>query len=63
MISQTFGIPRIPGEWTVKTSIKNLTDSSRGVIYDQSQTVDDVHERSFKQGRDYTFGLGYTLVY
>ncbi|HPG24313.1 MAG: TonB-dependent receptor [Spirochaetaceae bacterium] len=63
VISQTFGIPRIPGEWTVKTSIKNLTDSSRGVIYDQSQTVDDVHERSFKQGRDYTFGLGYTLVY
>ena len=40
-----------------------LTDSTRKVIYDQDQTIDDVSERSFKVGRDYSFAIGYTFVY
>jgi hypothetical protein len=53
----------MPGEFTAKASIKNLTDTTRKVIYDQDQTIDDVSERSFKVGRDYSFSIGYTLTY
>lgn len=63
VMSQAFTLPRLPGEFTAKASIKNLTDTTRKVIYDQEQTVDDVRERSFKVGRDYSFSIGYTLTY
>ena len=61
--SQTFELPAVPGEFTFKASIKNLTDTTRKVIYDQRQTVDDVRERSFRVGRDYSFAIGYTFTY
>ena len=63
VMSQAFTIPRLPGDFIAKLSIKNLTDSTRKVIYDQAQTIDDVSERSFKIGRDYSFAIGYTFVY
>ena len=63
VLSQAFAIPRMPGEFTAKASIKNLTDTTRKVIYDQDQTIDDIPERSFKVGRDYSFSIGYTLTY
>ena len=63
VFSQGFTIPRIPGEWTAKTSVKNITDSTRKLIYDQDQTADDIPERSFKIGRDYTFSLGYSIAF
>ncbi len=63
VMSQAFTIPKLPGDFIAKVSIKNLTDSTRKVIYDQAQTIDDVAERSFKVGRDYSFAIGYTFVY
>lgn len=63
VVSQVFSVPGLPGEFTAKVSAKNLTDSTRKIIYDQNQTIDDISERSFKVGRDYTFGIGYTFVY
>lgn len=63
VVSQAFEIPGLPGEFSAKASVKNLTDTTRKIIYDQEQTVDDVRERSFKVGRDYSFGIGYTLTY
>ena len=61
--SQDFEIPATPGLFTFRVSVKNLTDTTRKVIYDQDQTVDDYAERSFKVGRDYTFSLRYRLEY
>jgi outer membrane receptor protein involved in Fe transport len=63
VMSQSFEIPLIPGEWTVKTSIKNVTDTTRKIIFDQEQTNDDIRERSFKIGRDYSFSIGYQFVF
>jgi outer membrane receptor protein involved in Fe transport len=63
VLSQGFTIPMIPGEWTFKTSIKNLTDSRRQVVYDRNQTRNAVEERSFKVGRDYKFGIGYQISF
>jgi len=61
--SQDFELPRVPGLFTFRVSVKNLTDSTRKVIYDQEQTIDDYPERSFKIGRDYSFSLGYVITY
>lgn len=63
VMSQAFELPWVPGEFTGKVSMKNLTDTTRKVIYDQSQTTDDIRERGFKVGRDFSFSIGYTLVY
>lgn len=63
VVSQAFTIPGLPGEFLARASAKNLTDSTRKVIYDQTQTVDDIAERSFKIGRDYSFAIGYTFTY
>src|SRR4029453_4349951 len=37
-----------------KTSIKNLPDSRRRIIYDPYQTDEDIPERSFRVGQDYS---------
>lgn len=57
--SQTFRIERLGGELTLKGSIKNLTNSARGIIYDPDQTRDEVAERSFEVGRDFSFSIQY----
>ncbi len=51
------------GVWTAKFSVKNLTDSTRGIIYDTEQTSGEVSEREFKIGRDYSFSLSYSLTF
>lgn len=61
--SQTLRPAWLPGELTIKASAKNLTNSSRGIIYDPDQTRDEVAERSFKIGRDYSFSLSYTFSF
>ena len=53
----------IPSALTFKVSIKNLTDSPRGIIYDRAQTSDKVDERRFKVGRDYSFSLTYSFSF
>ena len=61
--SQGFTIPYIPGVWTIKGSVKNLTDTDRGIIYDREQTIGTVDERRFKVGRDYSLALSYQLEF
>jgi len=63
VVSQTFEVPGVPGEFSARASVKNLTDSTRKVIYDQSATNDDISERNFKVGRDYSFALGYVFTF
>ena len=48
-------------DWTFKVSVKNLTDSSRGVIYDSDQTNGEINEREYKVGRDYSFSISRTF--
>ncbi len=57
--SQRFRLASLPGEFTFKTSIKNLTNSSRGIIFDPDQTKQEISERKFKIGRDFSFSLSY----
>lgn len=43
----------------LKVSLKNLTDSQRGVIYDPEQTRGEIAERRTRVGRDYSFSLSF----
>jgi hypothetical protein len=43
-----------------QTSVKNLTNSTRGILYDEEATTESYSERRFRQGRDYSFALTYT---
>jgi outer membrane receptor protein involved in Fe transport len=61
--SQTLRPTWLPGELTLRASAKNLTNSSRGIIYDPDQTRDEVAERSYKIGRDYSLSLSYTFSF
>ena len=61
IFSQGFDLPYVPGEWTFKTSVKNVTDSERTIIYDPEQTRRRIKARSLRLGRDYSFSLGYRL--
>jgi hypothetical protein len=62
-VSQSFELRFFPGNVTLKASMKNLTDSSRGIIYDDEQTRDEIAERSFKIGRDFSFSVGYVFSF
>ncbi len=53
----------IPSALAFKTSVKNLTDSTRRIVYDRDQTEKKVAERSFKVGRDYSFSLTYSFAF
>lgn len=46
-----------------KFSVKNLTNSTREIIYDREQTRDSISERTLKIGRDFSFALTYTLTF
>lgn len=61
IVRQTFRLPRNWGSLTFGFTAKNLTDSERAVLYDPEQTFDEIEERSFKIGRDYSFSLTYSL--
>jgi len=54
---------RIPGALSFKMSIKNLTDSRRQIIYDDAQTSQEIAERSFRLGRDYSFSIAYEIEF
>jgi TonB-dependent receptor len=53
----------IPSALTFKGSAKNLTDSTRRIIYDPAQTRQRVSERSFKIGRDYSFSATFSIAF
>jgi outer membrane receptor protein involved in Fe transport len=61
VISQSWYVDLLQGDVTLKASIKNLTDSTRRIIYDQEQTTNRIPERSYKIGRDYAFSLSYSF--
>jgi len=59
--SQTFSLGVIPGDLTAKLGIKNLTNSTRKLIYDTTQTDQEYTQRSVRIGLDYTFGITYSF--
>ena len=46
-----------------KMSVKNLTDSKRAIVYDPEQTRDEISERRYRIGQDYSFSLTYTYAF
>jgi hypothetical protein len=46
-----------------KVSVKNLTDSKRAIIYDPDQTREEISERRYRIGQDYSFSLTYTYEF
>jgi TonB-dependent receptor len=59
ILSKTWKPDFLRGDLTFKVSIKNLTDSTRRIIYDRDQTRNEIAERSYKVGRDLSFSLTY----
>lgn len=57
--SQKARIELLRADLTVKLSIKNLTDSTRRLIYDPNQTADRIAEREYKKGRDYSLSFSW----
>ena len=57
--SQTWHVPLLRGDITLKGSVKNLTNSSRGILYDPDQTRNEIAERSFQIGQDFSFSIQY----
>jgi outer membrane receptor protein involved in Fe transport len=49
--------------FVVKASVKNLTDSKRAIIYDPEQTREEISERRFRIGQDYSFSVTYTYEF
>ncbi len=63
VLSQRWAFDRIPGDLTFKASAKNLTDSTRRLLYDPAQTSSKIAERSFKIGRDVSLAVSYSLAF
>jgi outer membrane receptor protein involved in Fe transport len=57
--SQSLTLERLPGELVLKLAAKNLTNSTRRLIYDPAQTREEIAERSFKIGVDLSVSLSY----
>jgi hypothetical protein len=57
--SQSLTLERLPGELVLKLAAKNLTNSTRRLIYDPAQTRGEIAERSFKIGVDLSVSLSY----
>lgn len=59
VMSQTWRIERLDSELTAKLSVKNLTNTTRRIVYDPYQTHDEISERAFELGRDFSFSLSW----
>jgi outer membrane receptor protein involved in Fe transport len=60
---QTWHVPLLRGDVTLRGSIKNLTNSARGFVYDRDQTQDEIAERSFKIGREFSVSIQYLFTF
>jgi len=63
VLSQKRRIDLLRGDVTFKLSAKNLTDSTRRLVYDPDQTVGTIAERTFNVGRDYSFSISYEISF
>ena len=61
ILSQTWHIELLRGDVTLKLSAKNLTNSTRRIVYDPYQTSGKIPERSYKIGRDFKFSVTYVF--
>ena len=62
-VRQTIAMPRRLGAWSIKFTVKNLTDSKRGIIFDTEQTNGTFKEREFQIGRDYSLSVSYEFTF
>jgi outer membrane receptor protein involved in Fe transport len=69
ILSQTLHLDRVstrwslPGDLTFKLSAKNLTNTTRALLYDLEQTDEQFEERSYKVGRDYKLSVTYSFAF
>lgn len=63
IVSQTWHIDLLRGDLTLKATAKNLTDSTRRIVYDPDQTAGTIAERSWKAGRDFSVSLTYSVSF
>ena len=61
ILSQTWHVDLLRGDLTFRVSAKNLTDSTRRIVYDPYQTSGKIPERSYKVGRDFKFTVTYVF--
>jgi outer membrane receptor protein involved in Fe transport len=61
ILSQTWSPGFMRGKLAFKFTAKNLTDSTRRLVYDRNQTADTVAERSYKKGREFKFSVSYSF--
>jgi TonB-dependent receptor len=61
--SQTWPIGIAGGDVTLKGNVKNLTNSTRRMIYDQDQTSSRIAQRTWKNGLDYSLSLTYSISF
>ncbi len=45
----------------LKLTLKNLTDSERGILYDPAQTSQEIAERRYRVGRDFSLALSWAF--
>ncbi len=45
----------------LKLTLKNLTDSERGIVYDPAQTSQEIAERRYRVGRDFSLALSWAF--
>jgi TonB-dependent receptor len=63
VLSQTLSFDFVPGSFTLEASAKNLTDTTRRIIYDREQTRQRYSERAWQVGLDYSFSVSYELAF
>jgi TonB-dependent receptor len=69
ILSQTLHLDRLPGglslpgDLTFKLSGKNLTNTTRALVYDTEQTGEEFEERSYRVGRDFKLSLTWSLAF
>lgn len=63
IVSQQFSFDRVPGTFTLKGNVKNLTDSERRLIWDPDQTARKIVERAFRIGRDVAVSVTYAHTF
>lgn len=63
IVSQDIDLERLPGSIRIEASVKNLTDSTRGLAYDPNATTGEIDERVLHVGRDYSFSISYALPF
>jgi outer membrane receptor protein involved in Fe transport len=62
-VAKTVELPGALGALTFRATAKNLTDSSRRLIYDTFQTNKEIAQQELRVGRDYSFSITFSRAF